>query len=307
MKNDISYFSKREHKATKQSNKRIDKSSQSINRILLEQEKVIEQMINDLYMKYSNAEKLSYAEAQKAVSAFDIKKYEQKAEEYVKNKDFSSTANYQLRLYNAKMQISRLELLLNEIHIEIAKGYDLTESIMQQTLSDEIKQEVLRQAGILNLSVSDIESAMNRFLETTHRNAKFADFWGKDLSKLYNELDITIRNALMNGENPKKLIGKVKNLFNVTKYQAKRLLLTETTFSQTRIQLAAFKAAGFTHFRLVAEAGACDTCSSYRGKSYSIEEWLNLGAIPPIHPNCRCTLVPDYEGFEDRYLDDYKG
>ncbi|MDT2830031.1 minor capsid protein [Vagococcus carniphilus] len=307
MKNDISYFSKREHKATKQSNKRIEKASQSVNRVLLEQQKVIEQMINDLYMKYSNAEKLSYAEAQKAVNAFDIKKYEQKAEEYVKNKDFSSTANYQLRLYNAKMQISRLELLLNEIHIEIAKGYDLTKSIMQQALSDEIKQEILRQAGILNLSVSDIDSAMKRFLETSHRGAKFADFWGKDIANLYNELDTTIKNALMNGENPKKLIGKVKRMFDVTKYQAKRLLLTETTFSQTRVQLAAFKAAGFTHFRLVVESGACDTCSAYRGKSYSIDEWMNLGALPPIHPNCRCTLIPDYEGFEDRYLDDYKG
>ncbi|WP_442257275.1 minor capsid protein [Vagococcus salmoninarum] len=253
--------------------------------------KKIQDDIRAFYQRYADKENLTYQEAQKAVSQFDVTSFESKAKEYVENKDFSSKANYQLRLYNTKMKISRLELLCNDIQLEIAKMYDSTSKIMGKSLEEVYEMELKRQAGILGLSVNDLRKASDAFLRANHRGVTFADFWGKDLSKLYNEIDTALESALMNGEHPYKLVGKMKDKFGTYQYQAERLLITETTYTQTRLQLASFKEAGFTRFRFVAESGACKECSNYQGQVFNIDEWLNA-PTPPLHPYCRCSLVP---------------
>lgn len=48
----------------------------------------------------------------------DIKTFAEKAKRYVENRDFSDQANAELRLYNLKMRISRIELKKREFEAE---------------------------------------------------------------------------------------------------------------------------------------------------------------------------------------------
>lgn len=305
-KNNYSYFVKREHKNTEKVNKRIANRSKEIEKILNEQKEVILARIDKFYKDFGDTYGVSEEQAKKLVSQFDVDSFKQRAKEYVENKDTSYLANYDMRLYDTKQRISRLQLLLNEINLDIAEAYQKSILVMDDILTTNQMKELERQANLFKLSKNQIKLASEVLLRETYKGTRFSNYWGKDLTSLYDILDVAIKGAIFNGQHPYKLKNRINKEFGTTDKWSKRLLLNETTRMQSMLQLASFKEAGFTHFRLVVESGACSTCSSYIGQSYSIDKWLEIGAVPPIHPNCRCSLVPDYEGFEERYLDDYK-
>lgn len=39
--------------------------------------------------------------------------------------------------------------------------------------------------------------------------------------------------------------------------------------------------------------GTCGACSSQRGKTYTLEHLVEYDLLPPLHPNCRCMVVPE--------------
>ena len=53
----------------------------------------INKEIESFFVRYSNKEGMSMAEAKRKASDIDIKEYEKKAKKYVKEKDFSKEAN----------------------------------------------------------------------------------------------------------------------------------------------------------------------------------------------------------------------
>ena len=58
-----------------------------------------------------------------------------------------------------------------------------------------------------------------------------------------------------------------------------------------------FAKAGYREFRHVVEhkAGLCETCLSLSEKTFTLEELVEQELLPPLHPNCRCAVVPVYE------------
>ena len=67
----------------------------------------IEDEINRFYARYAINEGISFIEAKKKIDAVDVQMFQQKAKQYVENKDFSDKANAELRAYNTKMYVSR--------------------------------------------------------------------------------------------------------------------------------------------------------------------------------------------------------
>lgn len=37
----------------------------------------------------------------------------------------------------------------------------------------------------------------------------------------------------------------------------------------------------------------CRTCLSQSQRTYTLEQLVQLDLLPPLHPNCRCTIVPE--------------
>ncbi|MGK9319697.1 phage head morphogenesis protein, partial [Melissococcus plutonius] len=79
----------------------------------------IQKEIEANFANYSDKEDITLAETHKRVSKMDIEAFKRKAKEYVKTKDFSPEANYQLKIYNLTMRVSRLKLLKSQIGLEL--------------------------------------------------------------------------------------------------------------------------------------------------------------------------------------------
>ena len=58
-----------------------------------------------------------------------------------------------------------------------------------------------------------------------------------------------------------------------------------------------FVEAGYREFQYVVghKDGLCENCLSLSEKTFTLEELVEQELLPPLHPNCRCAVVPVYE------------
>lgn len=256
----------------------------------------IENELLKLLSKYSSIEGISMADAKERADRLDIRDFEDKAKEYVENKTINSKVNAEMRLYNLKMNMSRLQLIKNQLAVEMAKYQTDVESFANKRLTEEALKEVKRQAGIFKSTAKFSEKAIKEILNGSFKQNQFSNIWAKDVDFMKATLEKTLDNALNRGEHPTKLVSELRTVFEKSSaFEARRLLVNETAHIQTRIQLSSFNKAGFDKVEFVAQPNACDKCGQYNGKIFSIDKIEYLGAKPPIHPHCRCSLIPSYE------------
>jgi hypothetical protein len=124
--------------------------------------------------------------------------------------------------------------------------------------------------------------------------------------------------GLERGETIRELSGRVQewakengDIDRQVKWRATRVARTETARSLHEGQVSAWKEAGITRMKWQIAPNPCEFCRSMSQKPHPIDEpFYNVGdrlttskgkilnfdyaavKSPPLHPNCRCTLLP---------------
>ena len=305
MTNQNDYWVKREQRNISARKKTQAQLEKDINDLYLRAMKEIQKDINDLYSSYASKEKITMAEARKKAASFDVQAFSSKAKEYVKNKDYSPQANRELRLYNLKMNASRLELARQKILLQTIASSDELEKLLAEYLSSEAYEELKRQAGILSSDFSHTESRAKAMVNGSYKNATFSDrIWGILQTDLRTSLEKLLSKALIQGQNPIKVARELRKLFDVTANQAKRLARTELARVQSEVQEESYKQNGIKQFIFIRETTACPKCKAVTTEPISLKDFEVGINASPIHPNCRCSTAPyfDREEFE-KYLE----
>ena len=301
------YWYKRETEALKHyitDEKEYDKRIKEIYEDMLDS---IQSEINGFYGRYAKAEGISIAEAKKRVSALDIAAYERKAKRYVKEREFSKTANEEMRLYNLTMKVNRLELLKANIGLELIKGYDELEKFMEEILQGRTEEELKRQAGILGNSIRNNSNLANAIVNASFYHATFSDrIWMyQDIMKA--DLAKLLQAGLIQGKNPRVLAKEIRKKFGASRHNAERLMRTELARVQTEAQKQSFERNGFELYTFIANADCCPVCAKLDGKHFAVKDMMPGENASPMHPHCRCSQAPyedseEYEAWLD-YLD----
>lgn len=143
--------------------------------------------IYSFYAKYAKAEGLTVAEAKKKIQKTDIKEFEDRVAQYVKNKDFSEKANAELRQYNTKMYVSRERMLLQQLSAIMVNGTALTEVELNKYLSKSVDREVERQAGILGESAlinpNDVRAIVNADFHGQNWSERLWEIWNRPANR----------------------------------------------------------------------------------------------------------------------------
>lgn len=301
------YWNKREAEALKHyitDEKEYDKRINEIYDNMLD---AIQKEIDSFFGRYAKAEGISIAEAKKRVSALDIKEYERKAKQYVKDREFSKTANEEMRLYNLTMKVNRLELLKANIGVELIKGYDELEKFMQEILQGRTIEELERQAGILGKTIQNNSKLADTIVNASFHNATFSDrIWMyQDLMKA--DLAKLLQSGLIRGKNPRVLAKEIRKKFGASKHNAERLMRTELARVQTAAQKKSYEENGFEEYEFIANHDCCPICAGLDGKHFKVKDMMPGKNASPMHPHCRCASAPyedddEYEAWLD-YLD----
>ena len=270
----------------------------------------INKEIESFFVRYSNKEGMSMAEAKRKASDIDIKEYEKKVKKYVKEKDFSKEANEQMRLYNLAMKVNRLELLKANIGLELTTGSDELVSFTKEKLEGAALEQIQRNAGILGDTIIDNAKTAKTIANSSFKNATFSERIWSQQDLLKNDLYGILSTALIQGRNPREFIPKVRKSFDVTRYQAERLLRTELTRVRIQAQAESYEANGIDEYEYVACGlrDVCPICKVLDKQIFKLKDMEPGENAPPMHPNC---VLPDTEiiapGIEAITKSDYSG
>ena len=304
------YFIKRE-KAWQEQQIKDDKSRMAeIKKRLQYAQDAIQKEIDAQWDSFSNGQKITRSEAMKHASEMDVKAFARKAKKYVKEKDFSPTANKELKLYNLTMRVNRLELLKANIGLELIATFDDLDKYFSNELTKAGLKEFQRQAGILDMTISksDYGKRVKQVLNSSFRAEGFATFsdnlWMYQ-AELKSDLDKLLVRSVTMGRNPKQLAPELAKYLTQegrenAKFNVQRLMVTETTRVQTGIQEQSYRDTDIDQFVFISEPTACRYCLPLNGKVFDLKDMSPGINCAPMHPFCRCSTAPyvDRDAFE---------
>lgn len=293
------YWQQRERERERYLDSSIDRANKIIIQQLEEAKKEIQNLINSFWVKYADKNGITVNQAYQMADRMDVQAFAKQAQKYVEEHNMSATANRQMSLYNLKMKVSRYQLLLNQINLELAKLCDNNIDTMKDTLTDNAKQDLQTMQQTLGLSSSYLVQALPGIVYANHDNATFMDRWYNTGNNIYSALDKTLRAAIINGDNPTKFASKLAKAFEVAPYEARRLLITESSFAHQKIQQKCYDKANVDEYVYVTESTACDTCKLLNRKHFKVSEMEPGENAQPMHPNCRCSTAPYDPSQED--------
>lgn len=253
----------------------------------------INKEIDANWQRFANKEGVSLSEAKKVSMEHDVKAFARKAKQYVKDKDFSKTANEELRLYNVTMRVNRLELLKSQIGLELIALSDDLDKYTADLLTKEGIAEAKRQAGILGETIFDgYRDVVEAVVNGSFQSATFSErIWG-NMQAFTAELDKLLVQTITQGKNPRDMARKLRNLFESSKYEAERLMRTESARVQTAIQKQSYDKYEIDEYEYIAEPTACSVCLPLNGKIFKSKDMLSGTNASPMHANCRCSTAP---------------
>ena len=252
----------------------------------------------DAYIQnFAEKNGLAVEEAKKRASEFDIKGFESKAKRYVAEKDFSATANEELRNYNFSMSVGRRELLIQQLELELMSLASDEEKLIRKYLNTAYKAEMAR-GSLLDQSVlkgNILAHAMETAVNANFEGAKWSErIWGRN-AQLRQLVRTEVTRALIRGDNGLTIARRIRKHMDVSRANAERLGITEHARVQTLAQQDIMKENGFEYFKLMPESRACSICKGIGEETEKnpvriVDMEIGTNA-PPIHPYCRCAVV----------------
>ena len=75
---------------------------------------------------------------------------------------------------------------------------------------------------------------------------------------------------------------------------------TETNYFHNSAEIESYQSMGFEYFEFLAtlDSRTSDMCAEMDGKRFKVSEGVPGYNIPPLHPNCRSTIVPYFKNYE---------
>jgi len=131
--------------------------------------------------------------------------------------------------------------------------------------------------------------------------------WSKrcwiDKAKLIQSLEKGLIDCVVRGASRQEVVAQIRDEFDTSYYRADRLVRTELNYIQTQSTLDQYAAEGIEKYMII-DAGdypgsgvkperECTTCRNLAdGGPYPVAKAEAGVNLPPIHPNCRCTIAP---------------
>lgn len=219
----------------------------------------------------------------------EISDFATEQEKTVIDKISATKKVYEEWLPEAKVASEELAVLLTPVMIELMEeqSKDVAHFITGEPLViDEVKRKVvesniLRIAGVYNdTTIKDLESTLNA--------------------------------GLANGESLPKLKKRVEQVYSDAKgYRAERIARTESLRTSNRTVELVYQENGYTKVKWHTNPDACEFCQTFDGVTREIGgKYGEIGStvtgvdggkmqitydvldVPPLHPNCTCSLDP---------------
>lgn len=273
----------------------------------------IEKDILAWYNRFAKNEGISLLEAKKLLNTRELEEFKWSVEEYIKyGKENAINQKWMKELENAsaRVHITRLEALKLQIQqqVEVLYGNELDgiDKLMRDIYTSgyyhtafNVQQGVNVGWSLMSLDTNRINKIISKPWAIDGLN--FSErIWGKYRPTLVNELHTKLTQSIIRGENPKDLVNDFAKRFNVSKSQAKNLIMTESAFFASASRKDCFSDLEVEKYEIIAtlDLRTSNICRELDGKIFDMKDYQVGITAPPFHCRCRTTTAPWFEDEE---------
>lgn len=256
----------------------------------------LELEIRAMYQKYAKDNAMTEAEASRMLTGEEYSRWRKSIDRYVAEAERDSRTLRELNTLSAKSRISRKEQMLSEIYQSMITLSGETEMKLTDLLSGLFQTNYYRSChdiqSVLKVgfSVSKVDEGMlKRVLTHPWSGKNFSqNLWGNtDRLAALARREITL--GFMSGAGIQKMAKAVNDVMGRGRYAAERLVRTESSYFSNQGELASYREMGIEEYIFL--GGGCEICQELNGQAFRMSEAEPGVNMPPMHPNCRCTVI----------------
>lgn len=156
--------------------------------------------------------------------------------------------------------------------------------------------------GIMDSFALTNTKTVNEIIDHDWKGVNFSERIWDNTDELSREVKRVLLNGELTGASEAEMAAEIRDKFGSGMYQAARVVRTEHTYCTNQAELKGLADAGFDEYEFMPAGesnGACDTCDDLDGQRFKIADAVVGVNLPPMHPNCRCTIGAVMESDED--------
>lgn len=267
----------------------------------------IEAGIEKFCRRYAKNNKVTYAQAQKALSLKELARFRGNLPAFRKLAK-AHIGEFRLEVDNlsAKAQITRLQALKAEIDAALQRAYlQMEKGIEAGSLAvydDQYHRSLFamdRYAGFRHQYVGIDQDGIKAVMQYPFNGLDYSTRIWRQRDDLSYKLQSTLNTMLITGEPPDKYAEEFARIFKAKEQEAHRLLYTENAYVAEQAKLQAYRDTGVGEYEILAtlDAKTSAICREQDGRQYPIGEEKPGTNFPPFHPWCRTVTIPAVKGF----------
>lgn len=192
----------------------------------------------------------------------------------------------------------QLQNILDTIRKECQKMGQYENKTMNKLLPDAVNKGYEIAGDTFDIHLGHLnKKAVESVVRDKWTEKSFSDRIWDNKAKLIDQLNDKLLTGLSTGQSPYKIATELSKSLNVGKNVAQRLATTEYMNKLNMGQKKAYEEAGYDEVRwhAVEDERKCAVC----GKLHDTKFKLNEAPHAPIHPRCRCILLPVIDEMEE--------
>ena len=285
-----------------------------IERLYRNAQRQIEGQIEAWYGRFATNNNISLTEAKRLLTTKELSELKWDIQEYIRYGQENAVNGVwvkQLENASARYHISRLEAvrlqMQQSLEVMFGNQLDSIDQTMRGIYKDGFYRtafEVQKGFGVgwdfATLDEKQIAKIINKPWAADGKN--FSSRIWENKQKLVNELNTTLTQGVILGQDPQKTIDTIARKMNTSKKNAGRLVMTEQAFFSEAAQHDSFGELGVELYEIVAtlDSHTSDICQEMDGKKFKMSDWKIGETAPPFHVWCRTTTVPAFgDEFDD--------
>lgn len=271
--------------------------------------------VMQFYAKYAADNKVTLAEAQRALTAKELFEWRGNLKEYEKlARESIGTYNLELENMSTRARVTRLQALQFDIDTRLQELYQeqrgRIESAAKEVIEDSYyhaQYDISQHTGYLYEFAKVPSSFVSQVLSEPVMGADISTrLWRQDIDtgfrirQVLNTMFVTGRPPQDFTEELQKAIGAVRfdkdgNAAGTgKKYEAYRLLYNEAGHAAERAKIKAYQDDGIEEYEISAslDKSTCSECGQMDSKHFKVSEAVEGENYPLFHVNCHCSTVP---------------
>lgn len=297
----MDYWQKRQEAMYKAGEMQVNQYFKRLEKAFNQSKRELQKTIEAFYFRYAEENGLSFVAAQKRLDA----------EELGELNDFIALAmdnigkyNQQVNNMSLKARVTRYQALEMQVDAILRQLYAIdyqaeSEKAMQEVYEDTYYRTwySIDQYHGFHQAFAQVEPrAVEKLLEYPFNGAAFSSRLWRQKDHLQTQLTEAVTTMLIQGKHPSTLTREFAKKMQSKKFDAYRLLHTESSFLMSEATHAGYKEDGVEKYEILAtlDSKTCEICGELDGNVYEVGKEITGVNMPPFHPLCRCTDAPHY-------------